>query len=63
MQDLWLNTKTNEIQNFADKHCTKRFFYAAFKQSVVQPPQDYPLFSTPIDQLSSPKSHILQRCA
>ncbi len=63
MEDAWLSAKADEIQGYADRHDTKRF-YSALK--AVYGPQSWgssPLLSADGSTLISDKMQILERWA
>ena len=63
MQDVWISNKADEIQSYADKHDSKRF-YDALK--VIYGPQSSsasPLLSADGKELITDRSRILERWA
>ncbi|KAK3887593.1 hypothetical protein Pcinc_008297 [Petrolisthes cinctipes] len=63
MQDAWLSSKADEIQGFADRHDTKRFYDAL--KAVYGPPScgSSPLLSADGTTLLKGKKEILERWA
>ena len=63
MQDSWLSRKADEIQGFADKHDSKRFYSALKEVYGPQPSGVTPLLSADGANLLTEKSVILERWA
>ena len=63
MQDSWLSQKADEIQDFADKHDSKRFYSALNKVYGPHPSGVIPLLSADGTNLLTEKSQILVRWA
>ncbi|KAK3878814.1 hypothetical protein Pcinc_016624 [Petrolisthes cinctipes] len=63
MQDAWLSSKADEIQGFADRHDTKRFYDAL--KAVYRPPScgSSPLLSADGTTFLKGKKEILERWA
>ncbi|KAK3859504.1 hypothetical protein Pcinc_034385 [Petrolisthes cinctipes] len=63
IQDAWLSSKADEIQGFADRHDTKRFYDAL--KAVYGPPSigSSPLLSADGTTLLKGKKEILERWA
>ncbi|KAL9961519.1 hypothetical protein ACROYT_G030474 [Oculina patagonica] len=63
MQDSWLSAKANEIQGYADRHDTKRFFDALKAVYGLQSSGSSPLLSVDGLTLLTDKKQILDRWA
>ncbi|KAL8575860.1 hypothetical protein ACOMHN_014865 [Nucella lapillus] len=63
MQDSWLSAKSDEIQGYADRHVTKRFYDALKAVYGPQSSGSSPLLSTDGSTLLTDKKQILERWA
>ena len=63
MQDNWLSSKADEIQDYADQHDSKRFYSAIKVLYGPQPAGVTPLLSADGANLLTEKSNILDRWA
>ena len=63
MQDNWLTKKAEEIQAYADRHDTRRFYDALKALYGPQPSGSSPLLSADGAQLLTEKKQILERWA
>ena len=63
MQDTWLSRKAEEIQDYADKHDSKRFYHALKAVYGPQSSGATPLLSADGATLLTEKSRILERWA
>ena len=63
MQDSWLSTKAEEIQGYADRQDTRRFYNALKAVYGPQPSGSSPLLSADRSALLTDKKQILERWA